>query len=86
MTWTGAHGGSKSAVEMLNTVGAKDATLRNASFKLTLYGCVVSIGCVGFASLDAICNAFHDSTRNPSLHSSFLISVCIFIVSKSLFT
>ena len=39
--------------------------MRNASFKLMLYGCLVSVCCVGFASL--------------------LISVCMFIVSKTLF-
>ena len=42
----------------------------NAIFKLTLFGCVISICCVGFASL--------------FLCSSFLISVCWFIVSKAL--
>ena len=26
----------------------------NASFKLTLFGCVISICCVGFASLDGV--------------------------------
>ena len=28
----------------------------NASFKLTLFGCVISICCVGFASLDVVCD------------------------------
>ena len=32
----------------------KDAALWNASFKLTLFGCVVSICFVGFASLDVV--------------------------------
>ena len=41
----------------------------NASFKLTLFGCVIYICCVGFASLDVVC---------------FLISVCMFILSKAL--
>ena len=29
-------------------------------FKLTVPGCVVSIYCVGFATLDVICNALND--------------------------
>ena len=48
----------------------------NASFKLTLFGCVISICCVGFASLDVVPGMF--------VCSSFLISVCMFIVSKAL--
>ena len=47
----------------------------NASFKLTLFGCVISICCVGFASLDV---------PGMFICSSFLISVCMFIVSKAL--
>ena len=34
----------------------KDATLWNASFELTLFGCVIYICCVGFASLDVVCD------------------------------
>ena len=30
----------------------------NVSFKLTLHGCVVSVCCVGFASLDGFCDNF----------------------------
>ena len=54
----------------------------NASFKLTLFGCVISICCVGFASLDVVC----DKLIVPRMFvcSSFLISVCMFIVSKAL--
>ena len=51
----------------------------NASFKLTLFGCVISICCVGFASLDEL----NDCAWNVFC-SSFLISVCMFIVSKAL--
>ena len=47
----------------------------NASFKLTLFGCVISICCVGFASLDEL---------NDCVWNGFLISVCMFIVSKAL--
>ena len=32
----------------------------NASFKLTLFGYVVSICCVGFASLDVPCDELND--------------------------
>ena len=51
----------------------------NASFKLTLLGCVISICCVGFASLDVVCDELNDSAWNVC--SSFLISVCMFTVS-----
>ena len=53
----------------------------NASFKLT-FGCVISICCVGFASLDVVCDELNDCAWNVC--SSFLISVCMFIVSKAL--
>ena len=36
-------------------------------FKLTLYGCVVYVCCVGFASLDVVCDEFNDCIRNPGL-------------------
>ena len=52
----------------INRLYIKDATLWNASFKLTT-GCVVSICCVGFASLDVVCDE---------------LNVCMFIVSKAL--
>ena len=32
----------------------------NASFKLTLFGCVIYICCVGFASLDVVCDELND--------------------------
>ena len=54
----------------------------NASFKLTLSGCVVSICCVGFASLDVVCDEHNDCVWNVCF-SSFLISVCMFVVSKA---
>ena len=60
-----------------------DATLRNASFKLTLFGCVISICYVGFASLDVVCDELNDCAWNVFC-SSFLISVCMFIVSTAL--
>ena len=39
-------------------------TLWNASFKLTLFGCVISICCVGFASLDVVCDELNDCAWN----------------------
>ena len=49
----------------------------NASFKLTLSGCVVSICCVDFAmNLMIVPGMF--------VCSSFLISLCMFIVSQAL--
>ena len=55
----------------------------NASFKLTLFGCVISICCVGFASLDVVCDEPNDFGWK-FVCSSILISVCMFIVSKAL--
>ena len=55
----------------------------NASFKLTLLGCVISICCVGFASLDVVCDELK-IVPGMFVCSSFLISVCMFIVSKAL--
>ena len=56
----------------------------NASFKLTLFGCVISICCVGFASLDVVCAMNLMIVLGMFGCSSFLISVCMFIVSKVL--
>ena len=56
----------------------------NASFKLALFGCVISICCVGFASLDVVCDELNDCGLDCFVCSSFLISVCMFIVSKAL--
>ena len=33
-------------------------------FKITLSGCVVSIYCVGFASLDVVCDELNDCAWN----------------------
>ena len=51
----------------------------NASFKLTLFGCVISKCCVGFASLDVVGDELNDCAWNVCL-----ISVYMFIVSKAL--
>ena len=55
----------------------------SASFKLTLFGCVVYICCVCFASLDVVCDNLM-IVPGMFICSSFLISVCMFIVSKAL--
>ena len=57
--------------------------MENVSCIFTLYGCVVSVCCVGFASLDVVCDEFYDCA-GMLVCSSFLISVCMFIVSKDL--
>ena len=44
---------------------------------------MISICCVGFASLDVICDELN-SVPGMFVCSSFLISVCMFIVSKAL--
>ena len=54
----------------------------NARFELTLLGCVISKCCVDFASLDIVCDELNDCVWNVCI--SFLIRVCMFIVSKSL--
>ena len=36
-------------------------------FKLTLSGCVVAIWCIGFASLDVVCDEFNDGAWNVCL-------------------
>ena len=55
----------------------------NASFKLTVFGCVISICRIGFASLDVVCDELNDCARK-FVCGIFLISVCMFIVSKAL--
>ena len=55
----------------------------NSSFKVALYGGVVSVWCVGFAALDVDCDDFM-IVPGMFICSSFLISVCMFIVSKAL--
>ena len=52
---------------MLNSVGERTSPLWNASFKLTLFGCVISICCVGFASLDVVCDELNDCAWNVCL-------------------
>ena len=41
--------------------------MRNASFKLTLYGCVVSLCGVGVASFDEVSDNIHDCACNVGL-------------------
>ena len=68
---------SKTHTKILHILG-------NAGFKLTIYGCAVSVCCLGFASLDVVCDELYDCARNVCLQQ-LLISVCMFIVSKALF-
>ena len=62
---------------MLNSVSDRAPPWGKASFKLTLHGCVVSVWCVGLAINFII-------APGMLVCSSFLISVCMFIVSKAL--
>ena len=39
----------------------------NASFKLTLFGCLISICCVDFASLDVVCDELNECVWNVCL-------------------
>ena len=48
-------------------VWARAHRLGNAIFKLTLYGCVVSVCCVDFASLDVVCDELNDCAWNVCL-------------------
>ena len=53
---------------MLNSVGERTLHVWNASFKLTLSGCVVSICCVGFSSLDVVRDELHDCAWNVCMY------------------
>ena len=55
----------------------------NASFQLTLYRCVVSVCCVGGASLDIVLINFVN-VPGILVCISFLISVCMYNVLKDL--
>ena len=55
----------------------------NTRFKLTLSGCVVSICCIGFESLDVVWDELMIVPR-MFVCSRFLINVPMFIVSKAL--
>ena len=45
-------------------VASLQCGLEDASFKLMLYGCMISVSCVGLVSLDAVCHELHDCTWN----------------------
>ena len=68
---------------MLNSVGERTPPCGTPVFKLTLFGCVIYICCVGFASLDVVCDELNDCAWKVFC-SSFLISVFMFIVSTAL--
>ena len=57
--------------------------LGECQFNLTLYGCVISICCVGFASLEQFAMNLM-IVPGILVCSSFLISVCMLMVSKAL--
>ena len=59
---------------MLNSVGEWTPPCGTPIFKLTLSGCVVSICCVGFASLDVHCNGARLYSS-----SSHLFDCCIYM-------
>ena len=52
---------------MLNSVGERTSPC----FKLTLFGCVISICCVGFASLDIVCDELNDCSWNVCSVAAF---------------
>ena len=45
---------------MLNSVGERDATLWKRQFQIDIDGCVISICCVGIASIDVVCDELND--------------------------
>ena len=47
----------------------------NASFKLTLYGCVVSVCCIGFASLDEIGDELYEATNELSQRTQAAVQI-----------
>ena len=46
-------------------------------FLLTLFGCVISICCVGFASLDVVCDERNDCAWNVCLYQ--LSDYCVYV-------
>ena len=51
---------------MLNSVGERTSPC-GTHFELTLFGCVISICCVGFASLYVVCDELNDCAWNVCL-------------------
>ena len=51
--------------------------MRNASFKLMLCGCEVSVCCVDFASFDVVCDELYDNACNVCLCSSVTVEYCV---------
>ena len=47
--------------------GLENATLGSASFNLTLYGCEVSVCCIGFVSLSVVYDELYDCAWNVGL-------------------
>ena len=61
---------------MFNSVGERTPP---CGLPVLNWHCEISICCVGFASFDVVCDKL-----NECVCSSFLISMCMFIVSKAL--
>ena len=51
--------------------------MENASFKYTLNGCMVYVCCVGFASLDVVCDEVNDCAWNLGLLQ--LSDKCVYV-------
>ena len=56
----------------------------NASFKLTLFGCMISICCVGFVSLDVVCDELNDCAWNVPVTMFFAYLSSIYCVIFSI--
>ena len=56
----------------------------NASFKLTLSECVVSICCVGFASLNVVCDELNECAWNICLQQ--LSDKCVYVYCVKIFS
>ena len=52
---------------MLNSVGERTPPCGMPVSKLTLFGCVIYICCIGFASLDVVCDELNDCAWNVCL-------------------
>ena len=52
---------------MLISVGERTPPWGTSVFKLMLYGCVVSVCCVGFAPIDVVCDELYDCGWNVGL-------------------
>ena len=58
-------------------MGERTPPLKNASFKLTLYGCVASVCCVVLASFDVVCDELHVCAWNVGPYQ--LSDWCVYV-------